>query len=412
MLMEEFWLQSVSLQTKIKGLFMKKDRIIGLAFLLVIMQSYCQKNKITTVTITNKLAIERSFETVSLTSEALKCENLTLIGIKDKSTGQLQVTQTIDNDGDGVMDVILFQPKVAAKSKSFYEIVLVSEDTKPKAPEYCYSRFVPERTDDYTWENNRVAFRVYGPKAQKMKEQGDPAGTLSSGVDAWFKKVEYPIINKWHKKNSEGTGSYHKDTGEGKDCFHVGSSRGVGGIAIKRDTIYYTSKNYVEYKTITTGPIRTSFYLKFADWDAQGNTITESRIVSLDLGSNLSKFEVAIGGTDAIAAGLTLQEKSGVVNGNSKNNWLTHWETIESSEVGTAIVASKKYFKGYQIYKTKQVDLSNAYANLKVINNKVVYYAGFCWNESGQFANQQEWEDYLTLFSKKIQKPLIVKLGK
>lgn len=381
-------------------------------FFIILFSLVSFKDKGTRFTVTNPLGVERSFETVQLTKEFLKVNDLTLIGIKELATGKLQLTQNMDTNGDGVMDVVLLQPLMAANSKKTFEVVFISKEEKIASPDYCYARFVPERTDDYTWENNRVAFRVYGPKAQQMKEQGDPAGTLSSGVDAWFKKVDYPIINKWYKKNSDGTGSYHKDTGEGKDAFHVGPSRGVGGIAVKRDTVYYTSKNYVEYKTITTGPIRTSFYLKFADWDAQGNTITESRIVSLDLGSNLSKFEVAIGGTKAIAAGLTLHGKSGVVNGNNKNNWLTHWELIESSEVGTAIVAPKKYFKGYQIYKTKQVDLSNAYANLKVINNKAVYYAGFWWKESGQFANQKEWEDYLTLFSKKLQKPLIVKLVK
>jgi hypothetical protein len=157
-------------------------------------------------------------------------------------------------------------------------------------------------------------------------------------------------------------------------------------------------------------PIRTSFYLKFADWDAKENTITESRIVSLDLGSNLTKFEVSIEGTKTISAGLTLHEKGGIVTGSNENSWLTYWETIENSEVGTAIVATKKYFLDYEIYKTNQVDLSNAYTNLQVINNKVVYYTGFCWKESGQFANKKEWEDYLTLFSKKIEKPLIVKL--
>lgn len=389
---------------------MKKEKIIGLAVLLVTMQSYSQNNKVTTVTVKNKLAIERSFETVSLSKEVLKAKDLSTIGIKDKNSGQLQVTQTVDNDGDGVMDVILFQPKVAAKSQNSYEIVAVSETSKPKAPEYCYSRFVPERTDDYAWENNRVAFRVYGPTAQKMNEEGDPAGTLSSGVDAWFKKVEYPVINKWYKKDLDKTGSYHKDTGEGMDSFHVGSSRGVGGIAVKKDTTYYISKNYTKYRTITTGPIRTSFYVEYADWDAKGDIIKESRVISLDLGSNLSKFEIAIDGTNKVAAGLTLHDNKGVVDANPKKGWLTYWESYDDTQAGTAIVASSKYFSDYEVYKTKQVDLSNAFANLKVIDNKLVYYAGFCWTASNQFKNQKEWEEYLTLFSEKINCPLTVKV--
>ena len=61
----------------------------------------------------------------------------------------------------------MFQPKIAANSEVDFEIVTITEAEQPKAEDLCYSRFVPERTDDYTWENNKVAFRVYGPVAQK-----------------------------------------------------------------------------------------------------------------------------------------------------------------------------------------------------------------------------------------------------
>ena len=31
------------------------------------------------------------------------------------------------------------------------------------AQEEARGRFVPERRDDFAWENDRIAFRVYGP---------------------------------------------------------------------------------------------------------------------------------------------------------------------------------------------------------------------------------------------------------
>ena len=52
-----------------------------------------------------------------------------------------------------------------------------------------------------------------------------------SGFDAWLKRVDYPIINKWYKENTQGK-SYHKDHGEGYDPYKVGSSRGCGGLAL------------------------------------------------------------------------------------------------------------------------------------------------------------------------------------
>ncbi|AWG23542.1 DUF4861 domain-containing protein [Flavobacterium faecale] len=391
---------------------MKVYKIICSAVTACLLFSFGSKEKVTTVKVKNVLNKERSLETVTLTKIFLNTNDLKNLGVRDKKTGKLLVTQLVDNDGDGTMDELLFQPVVAAKSTQEFEVLTVSDQEKPKSIDYCYSRFVPERTDDYTWENNKVAFRVYGPVAQKMIEDKVKGGTLSSGVDAWLKRVDYSIINKWYKKVVDKTGSYHEDTGEGLDNFHVGSSRGVGGIAVKGKEGYYFGKNYTEYKTITTGPIRTSFYLNYADWDADGNEIVESKIISLDYGSRMSKFETSLKGTKTIAAGLTLHEKKGKVTGNKKNGWVSYFEPIGDSEIGTAIVATKEYFCDFETYDTPKADLSNAFANLKVKNNKVVYYAGHGWKKQGDIKNVTEWENYLNQFSENINHPLVVSLTK
>lgn len=387
---------------------MNTIKLIAVILCATIFSSCKQEEKTKSILVKNTLDFEKTFETLELTKAFLDVKDLSVIGIRDIENSKLQVTQTIDNDNDGIMDAILFQPKIAANSEKTYEIITVSESEKPKAEELCYSRFVPERTDDYTWENNRVAFRVYGPVAQKMIEEGTPGGTLSSGVDAWLKKVEYPIINNWYKKNSERPGAYHEPSPEGLDNFHVGTSRGVGGIAIKQDSTYYYSKNYTTWKTITTGPIRTSFYLEYESWDAGGKVIKESKLISLDLGSNLSKFTTFLEGTNTVSAGLTLHEKDGEVSGNIENGWVSYWQPHADSEIGTAIVSDKSTFIDFEKYDTEAKDLSNAYAHLKVKSNEVIYYAGFAWKESGQFENKEEWEDYLNMFSAQINTPLEV----
>lgn len=371
-----------------------------------------QEKKNTIITVKNNLDFERTFEIVEIKKSLLKIDDLSSVGIKDLKSGELQVTQLVDTDGDGVMDELLFQPKIASNSKIDFEVITISESEKPKSENLCYSRFVPERTDDYAWENDKVAFRVYGPNAQYRFENGLPEPTLSSGVDAWLKRVKYPIINKWYKKYTDKTGSYHEDTGEGLDNFHVGASRGVGGMAIKVDSTYYFSKNYTKWRTITTGPLRTSFYLEYEDWDAAGNKIKESKTISLDLGSNFSKFSTNIEGTNQISAGLTLHEKDGEVTGSLENGWVSYWQPHADSELGTAIIADRNTFFGFEKYDVETKDLSNAYAHLKVNNNNVVYYAGFGWLKSNQFKNKQDWEKYLNDFSKKINNPLIVKLSK
>lgn len=389
---------------------MKASKVFLLLIFISSLSACSQKKTAITVKIQNTLDIDRTLETIELSKSFLKVENLESYGIKDTKTNQILISQCIDHDGDGSMDTLLFQVNMAPNSENTYEVLKVSKEEQPEAKLVCYSRFVPERTDDYAWENDKVAFRVYGPNAQYRHENKLKQATLSSGVDAWLKRVEYPIINKWYKKYSDKTGTYHEDTGEGLDNFHVGTSRGVGGLAYKQDSTFYLSKNYTKWRTISTGPIRTSFYLEYASWGPEGTQINESRIVSLDKGSNLSKFEVSISGVDTISAGLTLHEKDGVVSAPDNKTWISYWQPHPDSEIGTAILASSNYFVGSETYDVETKDLSNAYAHLNIKNNKVVYYAGFAWSQSGQFKDKNEWEYYLSSFAKKIETPVIVEL--
>ncbi len=394
---------NLKITTMNKNIFYSLITLITLS--LVVSCSPKQEGKI--ILVKNNLAMDRSFETIELTKTLLKFEDLTSKGIRDVATGEILITQLIDSDENGTMDVLLFQPKIAASSEMKYELIDISADMNPKAEAVCYSRFVPERIDDYAWENDKVAFRVFGPTAQKMIEEGDKSGTLTSGIDAWLKKVDYPIIDKWYKKTLEGNGSYHEDTGEGLDNFHVGASRGLGGIAIKKNDEYYYSKNYLNWHTITTGPLRTSFYIDFESWDVDGSLVQESRFVSLDFGSNFSKFEIYIYGSDHISAGLTLHEKDGEVKTGS-SNWASYWQPHGDSELGSAIITSPAYFLDVDNYQTDEKDLSNLYLKLKVIDQKTVYYAGFSWKERGDFSNHQEWQQHLNEFSEKLNNPLEV----
>jgi hypothetical protein len=364
------------------------------------------------ILVENTMDVARSFETVSIPIDSLRKEGDTgAIVLKDSATGEIVTTQEVDTDGDGTLDIILFQPDVPANGSITYEVDYVAVKAKEEGDPACYSRFVPERTDDYAWENNRVAFRTYGPTAQKMVEDGVKGGTLSSGIDAWLKRVDYPIINKWYRKELETDGSYHNDDGEGLDNFHVGISRGVGGIAKKVDTTYHISRNFTDWKTLSTGPIRTSFVLHYADWDAAGNTISEEKRISLDYGSNLSRFEILLKGTDTISAGLTLHEKDGEVATDQQAGWVSYWEPHGDSELGTGIVVPNDAVVGHDHYDTNRKDESNLYAHIKAKDGTVVYYAGFGWKKSGQFKNKAEWDAYLQDFSQRLKNPLQVRIG-
>ncbi|GGD27203.1 DUF4861 domain-containing protein [Hyunsoonleella pacifica] len=373
----------------------------------------CENKSGQIITVKNSLDISRSFETVELNLSDIilsQGESIEGIGVVDVETGEVLVSQLVDEDLDGNIDILLFQVEIEANSEKQFELLQIEPSSKPKVEEYCYSRFVPERTDDYAWENNKVAFRTFGPVAQKMVENGVKGGTLSSGIDAWLKRVEFPIINKWYKRNDEKKGAYHEDHGEGLDNFHVGVSRGVGGIAAKIDTTYYVSKNFIKWKTITTGPIRTSFILEYADWDANGVAISEIKHISLDYGSNLSRFEVEISGIDNIYTGLTLHEKDGEATQNKEVGYISYWEPHGDSELGTAIVVPNGNMISTQLFETSVKDWSNLYTSVKVNEGKVVYYAGFGWKKAKTFTSKESWNNYLETFTQKVNNPLEVSL--
>ncbi|WP_281225894.1 DUF4861 family protein [Flavobacterium aquiphilum] len=340
-------------------------------------------------------------------SQLLKNTSEKDIRVKIKGGKEYLRTQWIDYNSDGKGDELLFEADIKANSVVNYSIV--SDTVKvAESKVTTFSRFVPERIDDYAWENNKVAFRAYGPVAQQLVEEHKEGGTLSSGIDLWLKKVDYSIIDSWYKKNVEKPGYYHIEHGEGYDPYHVGASRGTGGTGIWEKDSLQVAKNYIAYNTIATGPLRAVFELTYAPWSSYG--VHEIKRISLDLDSNFSKFEISFQSDKKIpnyTLGITLHEKKGQVNINKAKGWFRHWEPIDSSFVGEGIVVNPKVVSAAFANESKTPDQSN----LLIVTNaekKIVYYAGFAWTESGQVSDTAQWDEMLGKQAKIVANPLLV----
>lgn len=327
--------------------------------------------------------------------------------------GEVLVTQLVDNNLDGTPDELLFQATVPGLSKVIYTIFTDAKksEKKPTSTLTTYARFVPERIDDFAWENDKVAFRTYGPEAQRLVDEKQAGGTLSSGIDIWLKKVDYSIIDSWYAKNVTAPGYYHIEHGEGYDPYHVGYSRGNGGTGIWENDSLYTSKNYQKHKVIAAGPLRTIFELEYPSWSKYG--VKETKRISLDLGSNFSKFENTISSTSKIpnyTLGITLHQEKGKVNIDAKKGIFRHWEPIDDSFVGEGIIIDPKVVKKAFDYRTKAVDQSQILIVTEPKNNISVYYAGFAWTKSNQVSSVEDWDALLEKQAKIIQNPLSVKI--
>ena len=391
---------------------LKINKIVFFIGILILFSSFDSENKLSKkVVVENKLHFDRS-EVVSIRLNAYKC----LSKIKDFSTvlvkdaaGKLLVTQLIDTNLDGTPDELLFQASVPAKSKVSYTLFTDSKLKTPKSSNTTYARFVPERIDDFAWENDRVAFRTYGPEAQRLTEAGRTDGTLSSGIDLWLKKVNYSIIDSWYAKNVVAPGYYHIEHGEGYDPYHVGSSRGSGGTGIWENDSLHISKNYTKYRVIATGPLRTIFELDYASWSKYG--VKETKRISLDLGSNFSKFENKISSTSKIpnyTLGITLHKEQGVVVINAQKGVFRHWEPIDDSFVGEGIVIDPSVLKTAMNHHSKAADQSQILVVTEPKNDTLTYYVGFAWTGSGQVKSVQDWDAMLEKQAQIIQNPLLV----
>ncbi|SHM45892.1 protein of unknown function [Chryseobacterium carnipullorum] len=332
------------------------------------------------------------------------------IRIKDSNHKVLPV-QWIDNDSDGKDDELLFQAVIGAKKINLYSISVDGSVPVHESRISTYSRLVPERVDDYAWENDKIAFRVYGPKGQQEALQGIKSSTLSSGVDIWLKRTDLPVINKWYKGYLTDPMFYHRDTREeGYDPYHVGNSRGTGGIGIWTKDSLQVSQNFVTAKTIAEGPLRTVFELTYNPWSEYG--VKETKRISLDLGSNFSKFESYFEAEKPVpnyTIGISLHKNEGETVLSDKEGYYLHWEKIDDAFVGEGIVIHPEVVEKSIAFKSETPDQSNLLVVTRP-QKKRIYYAGFAWQKSGQIKTRKDWELMLQQKAEMISNPLIIKI--
>ncbi|WP_116789235.1 DUF4861 family protein [Flavobacterium psychrotrophum] len=364
-----------------------------------------------TVTVKNTLDFERN-EVIAVPVKSLKTflrgKKEKDIRIKNSTTGKQEPFQWIDYDGDKKNDEVLLLAKVPPHGFTKYVFVVDAALPVAESELTTYSRFVPERTDDYAWENDRVAFRVYGPDAQKRFEEKRENGTLGSGIDLWLKRTDQPIINSWYKGYISDPMYYHTDRGEGYDPYHVGASRGTGGTGVWDNEKLLVSKNFVSYKTIATGPLRTIFELTYAPYS--DFNIKETKRISLDLATNFSKIEVSYNAEKPLpnyTVGITLHKNEGTTFIKQEEGVFAHEEKIDGAFLGEALLMDPDIVQKAFAHKSKEADQSNLLVVTKPAK-KLTYYAGFAWEKSGQVKDAADWEGQLKKQAEIIANPLQV----
>jgi pectinesterase len=118
------------------------------------------------VTVRNTLDITRPSETVELTGAAIRkampVEDLRTVHVTDDTSGREVVAQPVDLNDDGVFDSVIFQADLDPGAARTFTLSVGPRQVHTKDQFKAYGRFVRERRDDFAWENDRVAHRMYG----------------------------------------------------------------------------------------------------------------------------------------------------------------------------------------------------------------------------------------------------------
>jgi len=298
----------------------------------------------------------------------------------------------LEYKGEKTVQNLLIQVDIPA----FKTIKLVLKKGKPTPVAVkTFGRYVPERKDDFAWENDKIAFRMYGKALEGSNEN-------AYGIDVWAKRTDKLIINERYKR-----GEYHVDHGDGLDYYHVGLTLGAGNMApIANDTIRYP-QNYHHWKILDNGPLRTTFQLAYDEWNVNGTMVKSIKTVSLDAGSQLSRIEVNyVYNTDkplSVVAGIVKRAEPGSSLLNDKAGILAYWEPQHGDDgiTGVGIIMQKG---------AKMITTTNQFlAQTNVFSNKpVVYYTGAAWNKAGIITTADAWFAYLKNYKKCMDKPLKV----
>ncbi|AVR95661.1 DUF4861 family protein [Pseudoduganella armeniaca] len=375
------------------------------------------------VTLSHDLSTARPSETVTIpwaeVNKAMPGALIQRIAVKDAAgkavpyqvTNVAPLAKDPQNIGAAYGELI-FQHSFKAGEKSATYTVETIDGVAPVFPVQAFARYVPERLDDFAWENDKLAHRTYGPALMAPAAPGSGKEVLqTSGLDLWFKRVPYPIVDRWYNK---GHDHYHHDEGEGMDMYNVGKSRGAGGTGIWDGKTLYTSVNYAGWKVLANGPVRTVFELRYDAWDAAGTPVTEVKRFTVDAGHYLdridSTFEFKDKATLTAAVGLnkTPSDKGEQpdidVYRDTKDGVLLQWVKQKTKgEFGTAII-----LPGATEF--TQDALNHLVLAPVKAGQPLRYYAGGAWNRAGEIASFEQWKAYVADMAQRARHPVKVAL--
>lgn len=398
-----------------------------LSLLLIATIVSCSAKEDRQISVTNPLAIDRENEIIEISTDILSGLKAgeTFI-ITDNTGAQVPYQLTYDHK-------IIFPATVKANEKRVY--TLQPGTPQVYATQACGKQY-PQRVDDIAWENDRIAFRTYGPALQASGEQ-------AFGYDVWVKNTPNMVVearyetelnpetrahiaelrktDKSAAQTLSNSISYHIDHGNGLDYYKVGPTLGAGTSALLvNDSIVYPYC-YDSYQILDNGPLRFTVQLTYHPLIVREDSgVIETRLLSLDAGTQFNKATISyenLRQPAPIVTGIVLHEPSNAYHTDKESGYMTYADPADPVNGQTFIAAIfpnpiKESAAVYFSEKEKAARGANGHILTESEykpGNTYTYYFGAGWSKGG-FQEQEDWLEYVKSHTNKVKHPLLIEI--
>jgi hypothetical protein len=298
---------------------------------------------------------------------------------------------------------LLFQSDVPA----YTSIVYSFGKGKPATLRHkTAARHVPERKDDFAWENDFAAYRMYGPALE--------AEYPSNGIDLWLKCTDTLIMDRFYADELERGLSYHVNRGLGLDCYGVGHTAGAGGIAPSTaDGRLWIGNHYDRFEIKESNALRSVFTLYYDSVVIGDKLLTQEITITTEAGSMLNRADVRYKG-DAepfrLAAAIALHNDDGTIFADTTEKVIAYAENAISNQ---GVFEGRSYVgvympsaSGNAFKKDNHWLITSPYTS----GNLFTYYFGGGWSQ-WKFPSDEAWFNALLRFARSRETPLKVAIG-
>ena len=366
--------------------------------------------------------------------------------LKKKTGIQDNGIVVIDADGKEIPSQItydgklIFQAGVGSKGKSVY---YAQQGTPKQYETRVKGRLFIERQDEFGWENDCVAYRVYGHGGAVGYDLFNKS-TSDLMLDYWYASEQNQemrsVSKQLHDRGYHDLADqvynafcYHIDHGKGMDCYTVGPTLGGGANALlNEDGSLFMPKCYKTFEILDQGPLRFTVRFTYPEQNFNGEKIVETRIISLDAGSHFNRVAISYRGLTKpynMVAGTVVHKSNPSAYIISNENGYLGYE-----DFGDASVYNEKYRNELSkqmgkiyiglLFPEKSISMSyqqreNGIAAGHILasmlykpNTTYTYYFGSGWdkNPNTNLNSLTDWEAYLNKAAQWVRQPLKVKL--